>query len=491
MIAAHQGNEEIVKLLLKHNPNSSLKDKYGKTAIGRAKTVTIKKLIENFQYNPTRTPKKTKSVTSFRSRTSIMSDPVYKQSGITPMQARKKIEKKVKKEVTKEIDSLIESEISKGENCIRDVIGSEMQTLTTKIKQNIETQLIYKFGESGGVGEVFEDVKEKYVQNEPINCDNMETIKKQKSQSKDQKDSKEQGTGSSSGLLKVFTITPKEISEKNESPPEPEPYPPTEMQQNLGIFSDYAEFIKIVAKQMAVSHITDVKNTIESRLDSLEHILRNDLKDVISNMTKEIYTKMDKLYLEKCKQNRLNSRSPSISPKNSSIVSANKRKSVDSNEKLEYLQSSIVELETQYKNMISSGDPQKYIQTDFKTRSKSVSKNHPNVVPLNYPTANVSKQLIEQNSPKRNHDGLITRRQSASAVLLTQSSVCLSNNFDGYKSIQDQIRENSEKRVDYKYIEPHIAKVTPRAASSKNVSSISPISELPNWDNSEVTPKSP
>jgi len=192
MIAAHQGSEDIVKVLLEFNPNITQTDKFGKKATDRALTQNICYLIQSATIDhkinrikeskePTiseksKKPIKTAAASATRNENfSIRSaeKPRYK-SPISMSQRGGKFEESKKVNLSKDetvvlsyyrekfmeqiallsqklsqksaflLEQIIQEELNKAENFIRGIVGNELETLSSEMKKQIDQHVILK-----------------------------------------------------------------------------------------------------------------------------------------------------------------------------------------------------------------------------------------------------------------------------------------------------------------------------------------------------------
>eukprot|EP01022_Parablepharisma_sp_SALTPOND_P001006 TRINITY_DN105419_c1_g1_i1.p1 TRINITY_DN105419_c1_g1~~TRINITY_DN105419_c1_g1_i1.p1 ORF type:complete len:678 (-),score=69.86 TRINITY_DN105419_c1_g1_i1:101-2134(-) len=179
MIAAQQGNEEVVKKLLEYRPNTNQTDKFAKKASDRAATQNICYLIQSAAIDQRISqPKVTEKMSPrspvagsqrggkrVESKKRIRVNLPPEQTTVLSYYREKFMEqiallsKKLSQKSAAQLEQVIQSELDKSESFLREIVGNELEIITGKMKDQIDQHVLLKTklaAAKAGIGDLFE-----------------------------------------------------------------------------------------------------------------------------------------------------------------------------------------------------------------------------------------------------------------------------------------------------------------------------------------------
>ncbi len=496
MVAAQQGNETILKLLLSRRPDLDLTDKYGKKAIDRASSQAVAYLLEaqsvTQQLVVPRSKEKEKSGARTTRRAQSRAEATRAQgSGRVRRQhsesrspspdgdKREKVlgyyrakfmekiavlAKRLSKGSSEQLEQILEEEMGKGETLLRGVAGEEMGVLTERVKEQLNHRIESRFRE---IGATLPMQKKGFGDIRPCFPTRAKTVA---AAEENLPENKEGGKNPYKDMVKVSRLThsidsmladSKDLSGSQTfalalSKEERETY------EYL-----WKELTKFLSSQMnaatqnlAAENRAILAKLLPERMARTEQNLRTEVRCAVSKMSQALAKRIDSL-LDECafRSAKATNKMPAVVSKETAT------KPLPPEGRFADLQSDIARIDEQYKQLLVAG-PISATPAKKRSRSRGAAESRTEAKGVVYALRYAGAEGIEERQT-------IESRRPGSVA---ETSRGTPQNY--YKSMLAQAKEGTETGVDYRYVKKHIARVTPSRCQSERGSTSMPHSPV-------------
>ena len=393
MIAAQQGSEEVVRKLLEYRPNISQTDKFGKKASDRATNQNICYLIQTATIDQriTKTKDSGAAKHSAKSPHALTSQrggrkedegrkrQLPKEEATVLLYYRQKfmeqialLSKKLSQKSTIQLEKIIQEELDKSETFLRGTVGSELDSLTDKMKEQIDHHVLLKTKLAAAKAGVAEGVEEELHEKQ-------KEIKAHFPLSPPKRSPKQEKPPNTKADKKTINRLNRTIESLIESKEDllhtkvgafsPKDLPRGKQDMYIYLRKEILDFVgaKIdnIADSIAIENRENIAAILKEKVEALQKDIAIDLKRSMNDLGKTLKARIDNVVTEKVTRMQKQLKTQKDSEMKFAMTERTKMemsrvdeaslKNLSKHMQLNELQNSIRQLDSSYTAMLDSG----------------------------------------------------------------------------------------------------------------------------------------